>query len=201
MKSFICFVHNVVINLPIYFNSYMLLSCDFMYLYRIVVNVSITFFLCVSLYIFFRGSYYSIFSFICMFCRSLFVLLYFFSFGHCVVCSSSIYRFWLPLWYLVFIVLSVLLRYTDSDYSFGILKLFYWLWFFYIYVYIIWHRFQGTLATLTPGCSSFLLTTFLFCLVDVFFSRQSVYLWVQAVLLFSPTCSFIRMRQTSYRGF
>ena len=22
------------------------------------------------------------------------------SFGHCVVCSSSIYRFWLPLWYL-----------------------------------------------------------------------------------------------------
>jgi hypothetical protein len=23
-----------------------------------------------------------------------------FSFGHCVICSSSIYRFWLPLWYL-----------------------------------------------------------------------------------------------------
>ena len=23
-----------------------------------------------------------------------------FSFGHCVVCSSSIYRFWLPIWYL-----------------------------------------------------------------------------------------------------
>ena len=58
--------------------------------------------------------------------------------GHCVVCSSSIYGFWLPpfgilwplcclfffdirilitpLWYLVAIVLSVLLRYTDSDY-------------------------------------------------------------------------------------
>jgi hypothetical protein len=29
------------------------------------------------------------------------------SFGHCVVCLSLIYRFWLPLWYL---------RYTDSDY-------------------------------------------------------------------------------------
>ena len=41
--------------------------------------------------------------------------------GHCVVNSSSIYRFWLPLWYLVAIVLSVLLRYTDSDYPFGIL--------------------------------------------------------------------------------
>jgi hypothetical protein len=43
------------------------------------------------------GSCYSIFSFMCMFCRSLFVL---FSFGHSNVCSSSIYRFWLPLWYL-----------------------------------------------------------------------------------------------------
>jgi len=30
------------------------------------------------------------------------------------------------------------------------------------------------------------------------FNRQSVYLWVQTVLLFSPICSCIRMRQTSY---
>jgi phage FluMu protein Com len=42
------------------------------------------------------------------------------SFDHCVVCSSLIYRFWLPLWYLLTIVLSVLLWYTDSDCSFGI---------------------------------------------------------------------------------
>ena len=55
-----------------------------------------------------------------LFCRSLFVILYFFfwplccvfffdlqilitplvAVGYCVVCSSSIYRFWLPLWYL-----------------------------------------------------------------------------------------------------
>jgi len=34
-----------------------------------------------------------------MFCRLLFVLCHF-SFGHCDVCSSSIYGFWLPLWYL-----------------------------------------------------------------------------------------------------
>jgi hypothetical protein len=62
----------------------------------------------------------------------------FVSFGHCVVCSSSIYGFWLPpfcvfwplcclfffdirilitsLLYLLAIVLSVLLWYTDSDY-------------------------------------------------------------------------------------
>ena len=48
-------------------------------------------------------SCFSIFSFICMFCRSLFVLLYFFFLA---------------------IVLSVRLRYTDSNCSFGIFKLF-----------------------------------------------------------------------------
>jgi hypothetical protein len=38
------------------------------------------------------------------------------SFGYCVVSFSLIYRFWLPLWYLLTIVSSALLRYTDSDY-------------------------------------------------------------------------------------
>jgi len=45
------------------------------------------------------------------------------------------------------------------------------------------------------------LTTYLLRLVDVFFNRQSAYLWLQTVLLFSPTCVFISTRQTSYRGF
>ena len=40
------------------------------------------------------------------------------SFGHCIVCPSSIYGFLLPLWYLLAIVLSVLL-FTDFDYLFG----------------------------------------------------------------------------------
>jgi hypothetical protein len=39
------------------------------------------------------GSCYSIFNFMCMFCKSLFVLLYFFILA---VCSYSIYGFWLP---------------------------------------------------------------------------------------------------------
>ena len=42
---------------------------------------------------FFVGSCYSIFSFMCIIYRSLFVLLSFFIFGHCVACSSSIYGF------------------------------------------------------------------------------------------------------------
>ena len=43
------------------------------------------------------------------------------SFVHCVVCSSQIYGFSLALWYLLAVVLSVLLRFTDSHYPFGIL--------------------------------------------------------------------------------
>jgi phosphate starvation-inducible membrane PsiE len=42
------------------------------------------------------------------------------SFGHCVVCSSLMCEFWLPLWYLLAIGLSVLVRCVDSDYLFGI---------------------------------------------------------------------------------
>jgi hypothetical protein len=76
-----------------------------------------------------------------MFCRSLFVLFllaivlsvlllstdsdYLPLFGHCIVCSSSIYGFWLPL--CLVIVLSVRLLSTDSDYPFGIFKLFLWM--------------------------------------------------------------------------
>jgi hypothetical protein len=41
------------------------------------------------------------------------------SFSHCIVCSS-IDGFWLPLWYLLAIVSSVLLRFMPSDYPFGI---------------------------------------------------------------------------------
>jgi hypothetical protein len=59
------------------------------------------------------------------YCLSLFVLRLlispFVSCGHCIVFPSSIYDFWLPLWYLVAIVLSVLPRFTTSDYPFGIL--------------------------------------------------------------------------------
>ena len=47
-----------------------------------------------------------------MFCRSLSVPLSFFFWTWC--CPSSIYRFWLRLWYL---------RFTESDYAFGILDL------------------------------------------------------------------------------
>ena len=46
------------------------------------------------------------------------------SFGHCVVCPSSIYGLWLPLGYLLVIVLSVLLRFTNTDYPYCIFKFF-----------------------------------------------------------------------------
>ena len=40
--------------------------------------------------------------------------------GHCIVCPTSIYAFWLPLWYLLAIASSVLLWFMPSDYLFGI---------------------------------------------------------------------------------
>lgn len=47
----------------------------------------------------------------------------------------------------------------------------------------------------------FWMVKFYLCLMVVFFNRQGVFLWVLTVLSFSPTCSFIRPRQISYRGF
>jgi hypothetical protein len=38
------------------------------------------------------------------------------------------------------------------------------------------------------------LTTYLLCLMGVFFNRQSEFLGVPTVIFFSKTCSFIRMR-------
>jgi hypothetical protein len=66
--------------------------------------------------------------------------------------------------------------------------------------YFVKHHSDSTkksLKLMSSTCSSFLLTTYSLCLVDVFFNRQSAYQWVQTVLLFTPICSFIRMRQTS----
>ena len=42
------------------------------------------------------------------------------SFGHCIVCLTLIYTSWLPLWYLLSCVSSVLLWFVPSDYPFGI---------------------------------------------------------------------------------
>ena len=50
-------------------------------------------------------------------------------------------------------------------------------------------------------CSSCWLTTHLLCLVVVFVNRQSPFIWVPIVLLFSLTCSLIRIRQTVHRSF
>ena len=74
--------------------------------------------------------------------KLLFVLLPFF-FCYCIVCPSSIYGFWLPLWYLqdylcpivpfpFVIVLSVLLLFTASDYLIGIFKLLFVLLTFFV---------------------------------------------------------------------
>ena len=59
------------------------------------------------------------------------------SFGHCIVCPL-IYDFWLHLWYLSAIVLSVL-WFTISDYTFGIFRPLYCLSFDYDFWLPLWY--------------------------------------------------------------
>ena len=57
----------------------------------------------INIHIHFLGSCCSIFSCLCADCSVLQVigrLFVLFRFDHCIVCLSSIYGFWLPLWYL-----------------------------------------------------------------------------------------------------
>ena len=72
----------------------------------------------------FTASHYSFGIFWPLFCLSFYALRLLItplvSFGHCIVCHSTLYGFSLILWYLLAIVLSVLLRFTASHYSFGI---------------------------------------------------------------------------------
>jgi hypothetical protein len=60
------------------------------------------------------------------------------SFGHCVVCSSSsMYGFWLPLWYPLAIVLYLLLLCMASNYLFGIFWPLCCLFLFFFYVWLL----------------------------------------------------------------
>ena len=72
----------------------------------------------------FTASHYSIDIFWSLYCLSFYALRLLItplvSFGHCIVCHSTLYGFSLHLWYLLVIVLSVLLRFTASHYTFGI---------------------------------------------------------------------------------
>ena len=52
------------------------------------------------------------------------------SFGHSIVYPFSIYGLWFPIWYLLAIVLSILFRYTASDFPLGIFWQLYCLSFF-----------------------------------------------------------------------
>jgi hypothetical protein len=60
-----------------------------------------------------------------------------FSFGHCVVCSSSIYGFWLLLWYLKNLLIKIL---SQSSLEFSCYSIFlsYSMWHWRYCVYLWW---------------------------------------------------------------
>ena len=86
------------------------------------------------------------------------------SFGHCIVCPV-IYHFWLPLWYLLAIVLYVL-RFTTSDYSFGIFRPFYCLSVIYHFWLPLWYHLTIVFSVLwfTTSDYSFGIFWQLYCL-------------------------------------
>ena len=109
ITSLVSFGHSVVCPCLIY--SFWL---PLWYLLAIVLSVLV----------WFTASDYLFGIFWPLYCLSLFdlqlLITSWVSFGHCIVCPCSIYSFWLPLWYLLAIVLSVLVWFTASDYLFGI---------------------------------------------------------------------------------
>ena len=110
------------LTLPEYLSSGMfthIIVCHFV-LFLLAIVLSVLLLLCTA-----SGYLFGIFWPLCCLFFFFYVLLLvtsLVSFGHCVVCSSSsMYGFWLPLWYLLAIVLSVLLLLcAASGYLFGI---------------------------------------------------------------------------------
>ena len=55
---------------------------------------------------------------------------------------------------------------------------------------------KSSLKRISSKCQSFLLTTYVLRLVDVFFNIQSANIWIQTVPIFSSICSSFRRRKT-----
>ena len=75
-------------------------------------------------------------------------------FIHCIVRTSSIFDFWLLLWYILVIILSVLRLFTASDYSIGILWSLYCPYFVYLRFWLLLWRF----------CHCIVCTSSIYCL-------------------------------------
>ena len=76
-------------------------------------------------------------------------------FSHCIVRTSSIYGFWLLLWYILVVVLSLLRLFTASDYSIGIFWSLYCPYFVYLRLLITPLVYFGHCIVLTSSIYSF----------------------------------------------
>ena len=105
------------------------------------------------------------------------------SFGHCVVCSL-IYVFRLPLWYLLFIALSVL-WFTSSGYPFGIFWSLYCLFFDLRLLITLWYLLVIVLSVLWLTSSDYPLVSFGHCLVCSLIYVFWLPLWYLLVIVLS----------------
>ena len=93
-------------------------------------------------------------------------------FGHCIVLTSSIYGFWLPLWYIV-VVLSLLRLFTASDYPFGI---FWSLYCPYSSIYGFWLLLWYILVVVLSLLRLFTASDYFFCIFWSLYCPYFVYL-------------------------
>ena len=162
-----CILYNLVhilYFLLFWYARYLYLVLTLFYFVRIFHYLRPTFYLFLHEFL----VEFSFFSFICMFCRSLFVLLYFF---------------------LLASVLSAILRYTDSDYPFGIFKL--------LLLFLCKHYFYlvRTLYYLVYKIKSFICAHIIFILCAYYFNWVSYvhtwYLFAEQLILFCSNIKFI----------
>jgi hypothetical protein len=126
-------------------------------------------------------------------------------FGHCIVRTSSIYGFWLLLWYILSIVLSVLRLFTASDYFFGIFCPLYCPYFVYLrllitpliyfghcivrtsYIYVFWSPLWYILVIVSSVLRLFTASDYSF---GIFWSLYCPYI-VYLQLLITPLVYFV----------
>jgi hypothetical protein len=112
------------------------------------------------------------------------------SFGHCIVRTSSIYGFWLLLWHILVIVLSVLRLLTASDYLFGILWSLYCPYFVYLRLLITPLVYFGHCIVRTPSiyASDYAFGIFCHCIVRT----SSIYgFWLLLWYILSLYCLYV----------
>ena len=178
------FVYLRLLITPLVYFGHCIVCSSSIYCFWLLLCYILVIVLCVrhlfTAYDYFFGMFWSLYCLYVVYLRLITPLVYF---GHCIVRTSSIYAFWLLLWYNLSIVFSALRQFTSSDYFFGIF------WLLYIRtssIYGFWLLLWYIVVTILSVCRLFASSDYPF---DIFWS------------LYSPYVVYIRLLITSLAYF